>query len=409
MQVKAFIKDLAFVQVVNFLVKPLWILAVDRYVQNQVGEVAYGQYYLAFNLSAVLLIITDLGLNNYLTREGVDKQMGSLSVVRSSARLKIVLSVVFFGLLVILGLQRGVRLDFLVWVGINQVLLSVSQWLRVWLNIQKKFRKESLIAITDRLVAIVLWLGIVVLTVVDQPQMIYYFLGVQTVGLLMAVTIAFRQVIADKRDHQSQQGLSIREVVLSCLPYTLLAFFMAAYTRIDVLLMDALLPDADYHIGVYAQGYRILDAFNVFAALFGTMLLPIFTQQLKSGENVRGIMRTSTLLLAIAGLVLGVVVCFFGQELYQLLYSSGPDSRGDLAYRVNTFQRVVLTFIPIALIYVFGTYITALGKLKFLVGLAIITLGINIGLNLALQANYKAEGAALSALISPSFFCIKSG
>ncbi|MBM3914369.1 MAG: hypothetical protein FJ351_08035, partial [Sphingomonadales bacterium] len=49
----------------NALVKPLWILWIDRSIQNQVGPEAYGGYYQWFNLSLLLAVLLDGGMANY--------------------------------------------------------------------------------------------------------------------------------------------------------------------------------------------------------------------------------------------------------------------------------------------------------------------------------------------------------
>lgn len=408
MQLNRFIKDLAFVQVVNFLVKPLWILAVDRVVQNQLGEALYGQYYLAFNLAAMLVIVTDLGLNNYLTKDGVSSNKSSLNIITGSIKLKLGLSLVYLFILVMIGWQRDIPLGILVWVGINQVLLSISQWMRVWFNVSRAFRKESLIAIADRLVAILLWLGVVILFSFDNQELLHLFLGVQSVGLAVAISIALFYVIKEQGSASLDNTTAVGKVIWSCMPFTLLAFFMAAFTRADVILMDLLLSSnsAEYHIGVYAQGFVILNAGNMMAALFGTMLLPIFTKQIKNRENVLPIMRTSTLILGSSALVLFVILQFWGREIYSLYYKTDAIRDVNFAYKLKTFCTVIIVYIPMALTYIFGTYLTALGKLKELVVLAMVTFGLNIALNLMLQPDLQAYGAAIAALVAQGFFCI---
>jgi O-antigen/teichoic acid export membrane protein len=59
-----------------------------------------------------------------------------------------------------------------------------------------------------------------------------------------------------------------------------------------------------------------------------------------------------------------------------------------------------------ALTYVFGTYLTALGRFKLLVILAVITFVLNVCLNIYLQPILNAYGAAIAALITQSFFCL---
>lgn len=407
MQLRSFVKNLAFVQLVNFIVKPLWILAIDRYVQNQIGLELYGQYYLVFNLSAMLFIVSDLGLNNFMTKEAVDKELSSLHVLRTSGLVKLILSILFFVFLFFISFSRGLDIKLVCWVGINQLLLSSSQWLRVWFNANRQFKRESLLAVVDRIVALLLWFGVIVLFGIKNQNMLSWFLGVQTLGLLAAVMVSIFLLYKQNIKSIDLEENSFKKVIIACLPFTLLSFFMAAYTRIDVVLMDLILPNANYHIGVYAQGYRILDASNMFAAVFASMLLPIFTKQLNKKESVLPIVRTSSLLIGSSCVGLLIILGLWGEEIYHLLYSQNTNlDPQSLGYRLKTFCTVILCYIPIAYIYIFGTYLTAFGKLRFLVSLACACLLLNIGLNYWFISQYQAWGSAMVALITQTVFSI---
>ncbi len=64
----------------------------------------------------------------------------------------------------------------------------------------------------------------------------------------------------------------------------------------------------------------------------------------------------------------------------------------------------MVSFIPMALIHIFGTYVTAEGKLKFLTVSALIALVFNIGLNLIFIPKYGALGAAFSSILTQFLF-----
>ncbi|MFI5220594.1 MAG: polysaccharide biosynthesis protein, partial [Bacteroidia bacterium] len=59
---KKFITNLGFLLFLNLLIKPFWILGIDRSVQNTVGAEIYGQYYALFNFSFLLNILLDIGI-----------------------------------------------------------------------------------------------------------------------------------------------------------------------------------------------------------------------------------------------------------------------------------------------------------------------------------------------------------
>jgi O-antigen/teichoic acid export membrane protein len=62
---KKILANLFLLLAINLLIKPFWILGIDRTVQNTVGNQAYGQYMVLFNLSVMLTMLLDFGINNY--------------------------------------------------------------------------------------------------------------------------------------------------------------------------------------------------------------------------------------------------------------------------------------------------------------------------------------------------------
>jgi len=62
---RVFFHNLAILIALNILIKPIWILGIDRTVQNTVGPAAYGLYFALFNLSFLTQIFLDLGISSF--------------------------------------------------------------------------------------------------------------------------------------------------------------------------------------------------------------------------------------------------------------------------------------------------------------------------------------------------------
>jgi O-antigen/teichoic acid export membrane protein len=73
---------------------------------------------------------------------------------------------------------------------------------------------------------------------------------------------------------------------------------------------------------------------------------------------------------------------------------------------VPIFQWIILSFLPICVIMIFGTLLTANGSLKTLNYLSLFGLVLNIGLNVFFIQFWGAWGAALATLITQSGLAI---
>jgi O-antigen/teichoic acid export membrane protein len=101
------------------------------------------------------------------------------------------------------------------------------------------------------------------------------------------------------------------------------------------------------------------------------------------------------LLLAPLG-VAAVTMATFPGEILDLLYAS-PAETG-----IKAFTLLMLTLVPVGLIYIYSTILTAAGQFKLLGAITMTGMVVNIVLNRVLIPSFGAPGAALTALITQS-------
>ena len=66
---KKYLSDIAFMQVLNLLIKPIWILLIDAAVQEALPQEVYGNYFALFKFRLLFLIVLDLCLNRLNSTE----------------------------------------------------------------------------------------------------------------------------------------------------------------------------------------------------------------------------------------------------------------------------------------------------------------------------------------------------
>jgi len=167
---------------------------------------------------------------------------------------------------------------------------------------------------------------------------------------------------------------------------------MSFYNRIDTVMIERMLPNGDEQAGIYAQAFRILDSTNMIALLTAGMLLPIFSRMLKNKESVESLVKLVSTLLIAPAIVIGVGCMFYSKELMGMLYPMHVEESAKI------FGLLMLSFVAIAIIYIFGTLLTANDNLKQLNIIAAIGIGLNILLNLIFINTLDAYGAAISSM-----------
>ena len=162
-------------------------------------------------------------------------------------------------------------------------------------------------------------------------------------------------------------------------------------------MIERLLPDSGaYQAGVYAAGYKILDALNRIPYLFASFLIPVFAKLLKDKEDFKPIFSAALKMLLVISIGATVVSLFFGADILALMYTDyTPEWNSSFIYLILSFNTAVL-------IYVTGGLLTANNNLITISKMSLIALFINIVLNYFLIKQNGAAGASLATLITQS-------
>lgn len=404
-----FIKNIIFLLFLNLLVKPFWILGIDREVQNMLGDQSYGLYLAIFNFSYLFYIILDLGITNFNSRniaqdnKLLSKHFAGLSEVKLI--LGLLYAVVIFAIGYLKGFREGFQLKLLFWCGLNQILLSFILFLRSNIQGLLLFKTDSFLSIFDRLLAIllmsmILWTG----WFPRENFSIIWYLQAQTVAYVCTLIVALSVVL--KHTEKLEFNFNFKfftDIIRQSLPFALLVLLMSVYSRIEPILLQHLLDDGEEQAGIYGRAYRLFDAGNNISNLFAVFLLPMFASTIAKKENLSGLVKSSfSLIVAMTGII-AIMCIFYSDEIMQLLYK--PElHETETAYlqRIESYSTIfpllMGSFFCLSTTYVFGTLLTANGSLKQLNIVAASGVIINILLNLIFIPMFKAMGAACTSL-----------
>lgn len=405
-----FVKNLALLLLLNLLIKPFWILGIDRTVQNTVGADEYGFYFAVFNFSFLFNILLDFGITNFNNRNIAQnnhlltKHLSNILVLK--LLLFFVYLVVTFGSALFIQYSQE-QLKLLYFLAFNQFLLSFILYLRSNLGGLHLFRTDSIISVLDRTLMIIICAVLLWGNVVDDFRVEYYVYA-QTVGYLLTVGITFAIVI----QHAQRRFLRLRwnfpfllVIIRQSFPFALLVLLMTFYNRVDSVMLERLLDNGARYSGIYATAFRLLDATNMIAYLFSVLLLPIFARMIKQQQNIEQLAKLAYTLIITPAIIIAVGAFFYSEQIMTLLY---PIHEGEtaaaFAYRIEesstVFGLLMASFLAISGTYVFGTLLTANGSLFRLNMIALAGMALNIILNFSLIPVYQAVGSAAASLFT---------
>ncbi len=395
---KKFLTNLGLLLLLNLLIKPFWILGIDRTVYNVVGAGDYGFYITIFNFSFLFNILLDFGITNFNNRNIaqhnhlLNKHFSSILV------LKIVLAAVYVIVTFIIGLIIGydsTQLKFLGVLAFNQFLISFILYLRSNISGLLLFKTESFLSVLDRLLMIIICAVLLWGNVTKTSFKIEWFIYAQSSAYLLTALIALSIVIKKAAFRKLKWNWPFFVMIIKqSFPFAVLVLLMTFYNRIDSVLIERLLPDpqGEEQAGIYFSAYRLLDGVNMIAFLFAVLLLPIFSKMIKLKENVEQLVKLAFTLLITLSVIVAVGSYFYDYELMNLLYTRHVNESAAV------FRYLMSGFVAISITYVFGTLLTANGNLKALNIVAASGMIISFILNFLLIPRFLAPGSAYASI-----------
>ncbi len=400
---REFLINIVFLISINLLIKPFFIFGIDRTVQNVVGAETYGVYFALLNLTYLLQIFNDFGIHSFNNRNIARHSQLLPKYLPNVLILKCFLGVFFIGLTFLVAWFSGYKIHFhlLFFIILNQLFISLIMYLRSNVSGLAMYRTDSILSAMDKLLMI-LFCGILLWVSPFKEQFtIEYFVYGQTLALLITALVAFG-VVSKKLDRLRFKfnPAFLKLILKESYPYALVVFLMMAYTRIDGVMIERLLPDGAYEAGAYASAFRLLDAGNMVGFLFAGLLLPMFSRMIKANQSIKALLRFSILFIWGGAISLATATCFYSDEIMHLLYTEATPYWGGI------LQYLMTSFVAISGIHIFGTLLTANGSLMKLNAIFLIGVIMNVIFNYFLILSIKAEGAAIATVITQFFVLI---
>ena len=399
---KKFISNLVLIVVLNLLVKPLAIFGIDATVQNRVGAEEYGMYFSILNFTYLFNILADLGINNFTTKNIAQYPHIASRYIGKIFSFRLILFAFYAIVTLTIGVgigYRGNQLTILYVLIFNQLLITFIAYFRSHFGGLHLFKTDALLSVLDKLLLIIICGSVLVATTSGHTFKIEWFIWIQTICYGLTFIVAFvllvRKIGIPK--YKLHWVFSIA-ILRQSYPYALMILLMMIYTRTDSVMLERIHPNGKFEAGVYAQGFRLLDAFFMFGMIFANLLFPIFSRLLKTKrETVFQLLITSRNLL-VGGAILLAFICFQNAEfLLKLIYKNNVNES------ILSFQWLMWSFIGMCVSLIYGTLLTANGNMKFMNQLSLVGIVLNIILNALLIPKYGAAGSAFATLITQSF------
>lgn len=393
---KIFATNLLFLLLLNAIVKPIWIFAIDRNVQITLGAQEYGLFFAMFNFSVIFGFLLDMGFTNFNNRE---VSFNPATVSQHFANLAIIKLILAFIYLIITFIMAGLfsfssrHIALLAILSANQILASFLLFIRSNINGLQLFKLDSILSVTDKAILIVA-LSIFLWTPLKYKFSVEVFAYSQTVAYIATLALAAR-LLFGRYNGKIHIDISLKQaynLVRKGFPFAIMVLLMTLYSRIDTVLIERLSDNGAFSAGVYAQAFRLFDAFNMYPYLFASLMLPIYSRMISEEKGLADIFNFSLQLMVIPVILVAVPTIFFGHSIMDILYVE------HVQISAVVLQFLMGSFIFVSTGYLFGTALTAKGDIWLLCRISLLAVVVNIAAQVYVIPRYGVAGAAATNL-----------
>ncbi|WP_376788677.1 oligosaccharide flippase family protein [Thermoflexus sp.] len=361
------------------------------------GPEAAGKYYFAIVLVSWYEILSNFGLNVWLTREGAKRRDQVNRYFVNSSVLRLLLLVAWLPLLLMVtGLWMGVfRLTgdtalAILLLALAQVPASLATGVTALFYVYEKAEIPAALTVVTVLMKASFGVPILLLGggFVGLAAASVFINGI-TLALLSA--IAFRTFF---RPRWEDDPALRREMIRESTPLMLNHLLATLFFKIDVPILQAL--KGDVQVGWYSTAYKWLDALNIIPAYTTFAVFPVISRQ---AADSREAMRRSVVLtlkgLAAAAVFTAVLFTFLAEPLSYLLGGAQYLPHAAIALRIMIWS------IPVGWMNSLINYVlVALGRQRYQTRAFLIALGFNALSNLLAIPLFGYVAAAVITILS---------
>jgi O-antigen/teichoic acid export membrane protein len=389
-----FFKGLSWLIILNLLVKPVWLLFIDRQVQLTVGYEEYGKYFAILNLSYVLFFLSDIGISNMLNQRVANHL--HVNIIQL-LKIKAVLLLCYFIVFCFVGwLTHISHWEILLSVILIQILTSLLIFCRNIVTANQYFGADAWLSVIDKMLMII-FCGSILYTSMFGKISLLLFLQIQAACTALAVSVSF-VLILKKRLITIAGKQNVENIIKLVLPFALITLLMSIHYRLDGFLLERIHTNGALEAGIYASAYRLLDASNMVGYLASSFLVAFVARNLGEKQTLEDAIFNTRHLLMFCSLGVASFVFVFAPWLEALLYHSNS------SYNAMVIQLCIASYPAYCLVHVYGSVLTGAAKFKQFITVLILSVLLNIILNSILIPAQGAVGCCIAALVS-QYFC----
>jgi O-antigen/teichoic acid export membrane protein len=377
---------------IDKIIRILGSLFIGVWVARYLGPEDYGVYNYALSYSALFMILVKLGLDKIIIREIVQKEKLKNYYLGTAFILKLVGS--FISIIGVFISLFFVNIDLTT----KYVLLiiSISFLFRTFDVIDFYYQSQVLskYVVIARNSAFII-ISLLKIYLILNEYSVVYFAGAYTLNIFFSAL--FLIIIYKINNNEISKWKFSNKIALKllkdCWPLAISSFLISIYTRIDQVMIGNMLNSEQ--VGIYSVAVKLNDSWIFIPQIIINTLMPYFVDLRKNNKKFYEfrLLQLYSFMFWL-GIFVGIFVIFFGRELIDILFGAEYIAAyGALVYNIwnGIFRSQSLSR---------GIWMISENLQRYRLYNNIMTVTLNITINLVLIPRYGITGAAIATLFT---------
>jgi len=364
------------------------------YVIRYLGPESYGTLSYAVSFVSLFGFIASLGIDHIVYRELVKRPEDETKILGSALGLKLMGGLTAFLLAIGSSMLIGVTQIELVLISIVSVTLFGAAGQIITYAYQARVQSKYPAIITLS-ISLILALSKLLVIFFDKG-LIYFALILLLESVLYAVFFAVSyQHHFNKLQHWTFDKSTMRILFATSWPLMLSTVSIMIYARVDQVMLRHYIDTTA--VGIYDAAVRLADVWYIIPnVILGALFPAIINAKKTSPDLFRKRIQLCAMLLVTLNLIIILPTNLLAPHIIEILFGSA------FSGSTSVLTIYIWSLIGFSLGQLMNTYLIAENYVYIYLYSSVITVIINIALNISLIPAYGVSGAALATLISYS-------
>jgi len=302
--------------------KGLWF-AFIIILARLLGSKDFGYFNYIFSLSALLVILNDLGTNLFLTKTiSRDKKSGDF-YLSNVFEIKIFLSIIIFFISVFIGLLKSDVLLILLIFILSFIASSFIDPINSIFRANKQLVYETLLVLLFRITSITLsFLGIYFLKIKLVSVSLSFFIA-STLSLIIALLLIKKIYNIKIKIFEKINFENWHNIFKNSFPIGLLLFIGGILFKLNIVLLNYFKnPES---VAYYSAAFKIIEGTFWVPSIFTSVLFPFLCEnnniQKLSDDNLK-LFKKSTIFTLFISILLAITIFILSPQLTHFFYGS---------------------------------------------------------------------------------------